>query len=93
VIRFTVTPATVAWTPSGFPRPTLLWSVAGAPAAAVVGPAVNAATLQGSQPLCPTAVNASGLCTAPRGAYTYVLQAKDANGQVITQRVVTLTVQ
>ena len=93
VVRFTITPATVAWTPSGFPRPTLLWSVGSAPAATVLGPAVNATTLQGSQPVCPTAVNAGGFCTAGRGAYTYVLQVKDASGQVIDQRTVTLTVR
>ena len=93
VVRFTITPATVAWTPSGFHADAACGRFGGAPAATVLGPAVNTTTLQGSQPVCPTAVNTGGFCTAGRGAYTYMLQVKDASGQVIDQRTVTLTVR
>jgi RNA polymerase sigma factor (sigma-70 family) len=91
-ISFTITPASVAWTPSGYPLPTLEWSVGGAPGASVTGPRVSSSALQGRVAVCPAAVNAGGLCTAPRGAYTYVLQVKDGGGQVIEQRTQTLTV-
>ena len=83
---FTITPATVAWTPSGYP----------ASDAAVVGrrragrdrdrTGGQLDDAPGQQPVCPTAVNAGGFCTAGRGAYTYVLQVKDGGGLVIDQR-------
>jgi hypothetical protein len=70
----------------------LLWAVSGAPTAAVNGPDVASSALQGRVAVCPGPVNAGGLCTAPRGGYPYVLQVRDAAGNVVDERTVTLTV-
>jgi RNA polymerase sigma factor (sigma-70 family) len=89
---FTITPAQVAWTPSGYPRPIAQWNVTGAAAVTVTGPGFTATSPRGNVPICPGATNAAGFCAAPRGVYTYALQAKDAGGKVVGQRLATLTI-
>jgi RNA polymerase sigma factor (sigma-70 family) len=93
-IAFAIAPAQ---RPRSYPMttldaPHLTWSVSGAAAVTVTGPAsFSAVTLHDDRLVCP-APTSTMQCTAPPGAYNYTLRAMNSAGQVTGVRVVTLTI-
>jgi hypothetical protein len=52
---------------------------------------VSSTAASGSLRVCPTSAVAWSFCAASPGSYTYVITARDDNGDVVAQEVATLT--
>jgi len=87
----TVPPSYVLISPAA---PRLTWSVQGASAAKLTGPNVNRTDLANTVVVCPVPAAGPTVCSAPRGTYTYMLEALDAGGKPLgPPKTVTLTIQ
>jgi hypothetical protein len=93
-IAFAITPSQrpQSYPMTTFDAPHLTWSVSGAAAVTVMGPAAfSATTFEGDRLVCP-APTSTMQCTAPPGSYNYTLRAMNAAGQIVGERVVTLMI-
>jgi hypothetical protein len=87
-----ISPASrVANYPNDAAAPVLSWSSANAASVTVSGPGVSSTAASGSVRVCPTSAAAWSFCAAGPGTYTYVITARDDNGDVVAQEVATLT--
>jgi RNA polymerase sigma factor (sigma-70 family) len=96
--RFTLTPTSVPQKYAMNAAPTLQWVVNGNFSQHITGPNVDRSSASGSVAICPGAIAPSlagtvPVCSVRGGTYVYELQVFGADGTVLVQRHVTLTVR